>query len=210
MNGKDDNGLSPADAELWARITRGVRPLRESGEVAARPSSDRRETRARTGKDTRHPPPRAGQSSPRPAPSSSTGQPPQPRPHRAPPGGTLNRRERQRMARGKVEIEARMDLHGLGVEAAHTALRAFIIDSRRRGMRTVLVITGKGKAPFARHTLHGQDYWHAPERAGKLRQLLPRWLAEAGIAEHVAGWQPAHPRHGGGGAFYIRLRRARG
>jgi DNA-nicking Smr family endonuclease len=110
------------------------------------------------------------------------------------------------MLRGKVAIEARLDLHGHGAEEAHAKLRAFLVHARMRGLRTVLVITGKGKAPV-RHTLHGHDFWHAPERAGRLRALLPEWLAEAGIAEHVAGWTPAHPSQGGGGAFCIRLRR---
>ncbi|HFB97642.1 MAG TPA: hypothetical protein ENJ62_00730 [Bryobacterales bacterium] len=122
-------------------------------------------------------------------------------------GGTLDRRTRQRLMRGKVEIEARLDLHGHGVEQARRELAAFIVGCRLRGLRTVLVITGKGAAPFARHTLHGREHWHAPERKGRLRRLLPEWLSEPELVHHVAGFQPAHPRHGGGGAFYIRLRR---
>jgi len=122
----------------------------------------------------------------------------------------LDKRTRQRLVRGQIAIDARLDLHGYGVEEAHVRLRGFLTQARRQGLRTVLVITGKGgSSTLARHTLHGYEYHHAPERSGRLRQLLPQWLAEAGLAEHVAGWQPAHPRHGGGGAFYIRLRRQR-
>jgi len=122
-------------------------------------------------------------------------------------GGTLDRRTRQRLLRGQVTIEARIDLHGLGVQEARQRLRGFIVTSRQRGLRTVLVITGKGAAPYSRHTLHGHEHWHAPERQGILRRELPRWLSEPDMQIHVAGFQPAHPRHGGGGAFYVRLRR---
>ena len=111
------------------------------------------------------------------------------------------------MTRGQVEIEARIDLHGTGIERSHDRLLSFLVDSRARGLRLVLVITGKGASPFARHTLHGSDHYHAPERQGRLRRLAPEWFHEARFREHVAGFQPAHPRHGGGGAFYVKLRK---
>ncbi len=211
---KPPRGLSPRDAELWARIARTVKPLPGHERPATPPrgkslgkspgaSAPPREKPATTpggagGRKTPAP------SAPPERPSTAT---PPSRPRRPPPGGTLDRRTRQRMARGIVDIDARLDLHGFGVEEAHARLRAFIIGARAQGLRTVLVITGKGASPFSRHTLHGYDHWHAPERAGRLRRLLPEWLGEAGIAEHVAGFQPAHPKHGGGGAFYVRLRR---
>ena len=207
-------GLKPEDADLWARITRSIKPLAGRARLpeAERPqpaalSATQSAPGSRPAVKAKKTAPAALQ--PRRAPASRPPAAPQPAAHRPPPAGTLNRRERQRMARGKVQIEARLDLHGMGIEQAHAALRAFLIDARRQGRRTVLVITGKGASPHSRHTLHGHDFWHAPERAGKLRQLVPRWLGEAGLAEHVAGFQPAHPRHGGGGAFYIRLRRLR-
>ena len=46
----------------------------------------------------------------------------------------------------------------------------------------MLVITGKGASPFARHTLHGAEHFHAPERQGRLRRLLPEWLHERNSA----------------------------
>jgi DNA-nicking Smr family endonuclease len=69
------------------------------------------------------------------------------------------------------------------------------------------VITGKGASPFTQHTLHGADHYHAPERQGRLRRLAPEWFHEREFRQHIAGFQPAHPRHGGGGAFYVRLRK---
>ncbi len=106
-----------------------------------------------------------------------------------------------------MEPEARIDLHGENLENARFALLHFLSSRRMHGLRMVLVITGKGASPFARHTLHGLSHFHTPEREGKLRRELPRWLDEAQFRIHVVGFQPAHPRHGGGGAFYVRLRK---
>jgi DNA-nicking Smr family endonuclease len=124
-----------------------------------------------------------------------------------PPLASFDRRTAQRLGRGKMEPESRLDLHGTGLEDARFALLQFLATNRARGAKMVLVITGKGASPFARHTLHGQSHFHAPEREGKLRREVPRWLEEAQFRIHVVGFQPAHPRHGGGGAYYVKLRR---
>jgi DNA-nicking Smr family endonuclease len=124
-----------------------------------------------------------------------------------PPLTGLDRRTEQRMTRGKVEIDSRIDLHGTSVSEARERLRSFLDRVRREGGRTVLVITGKGASPFAGHTLHGREFFHAPERQGRLRRSVPEWLHEPEFRALVAGFQPAHPKHGGGGAFYVRLRR---
>jgi DNA-nicking Smr family endonuclease len=126
-----------------------------------------------------------------------------------PPLTGLDRRLSQRLARGQMEVEATLDLHGHTQERAHGALLDFLSRGRARGLRCVLVITGKGASPYARHTLHGADFYEVPERQGVLRSALPRWLNEADFRTHVSGFQPAHPKHGGGGAFYIWLRRKR-
>ena len=131
-----------------------------------------------------------------------------PPPRHDPPALTgLDRKSERRMTRGKVEIEGRIDLHGTGIERSRERLLNFLVTSRAHGLRLVLVITGKGASPFARHTLHGTDHYHAPERQGRLRRLAPDWFHEDVFREHIAGFQPAHPRHGGGGAFYVKLRK---
>jgi DNA-nicking Smr family endonuclease len=127
-----------------------------------------------------------------------------------PPLTGLDRRTEQRMMRGNIAIDGRIDLHGTSIAQAHDRLKAFLVGARSEKLRTVLVITGKGASPFAGHTLHSRDVYHAPEREGRLRRLVPEWLHEAEFRSLVAGFQPAHPKHGGGGAFYVRLRRARG
>ncbi len=121
----------------------------------------------------------------------------------------LDRRTTQRLTRGQVELDDRLDLHGTGVEMARVRLLAFLRSAQSAGLRTVLVITGKGDSPFSRHTLHGAGHFHAPERAGRLRRLVTEWFHEPEFRQVVAGFQPAHPKHGGGGAYYVRVRRIR-
>ena len=130
--------------------------------------------------------------------------------HKPPPQITgLDRRTTQRLTRGHVEIERRLDLHGTGVEMARIHLLGFLRDAQMMGARNVLIITGKGDSPYSRHTLHGADHFHAPERAGRLRRMVTEWFHEAEFRSVVAGFQPAHPKHGGGGAYYVRVRRIR-
>ena len=123
---------------------------------------------------------------------------------------TLERKTAQKLGRGKLEPESRIDLHGETLDTARHQLLHFLIKRRQRGERIVLVITGKGASPWARHTPHGLTHFHAPEREGKLRREVPLWFHEAQFRIHIVGFQPAHPRHGGGGAFYVKLRKTGG
>lgn len=130
-------------------------------------------------------------------------------PHDVPPPlAAMDRRTAQRLNRGQIEPEARIDLHGEGLETARIKLLHFLSGERHQGSRFVLVITGKGASPYARHTLHGTSHFHAPEREGRLRREVPLWLHEESFRLHAVGFQPAHPKHGGGGAFYVRLRKS--
>ncbi len=96
------------------------------------------------------------------------------------------------MVIGREAIGGRIDLHGLGHDAARAALTSFIADASARGLRGVLVITGKG-------TLGD----------GVLRRRTPEWLAEPSLRPMIAGISEAHRRHGGAGALYIALKRPR-
>lgn len=184
----------PPDYALWEDVARTVKPLHKA-------------------KAKKKPPPKAEPPAPAVKVKSKSAEPAKPlaRPpaHRQdpPPITGLDRRQERRMTRGQVEIEARIDLHGTGIERSHDRLLNFLVDSRAQGLRLVLVITGKGASPFARHTLHGSDTYHAPERQGRLRRLAPEWFHEPRFRQHIAGFQPAHPRHGGGGAYYVKLRK---
>lgn len=107
----------------------------------------------------------------------------------------------QRLKRGKLTPDARIDLHGMTLDRAHPALTRFIMGAHAKGHRLVLVITGKGAAP--------DPYDPAPRQRGVLRQQVPMWLQMAPLAAAVLQITPAHQRHGGAGAYYVYLRRAR-
>ena len=199
-----DGVLSAEDRALWERVTASVNPLKET---CAEPDDrngvppGRRDAGMAAAEST---PPRSDRTVPLQVPRTS-----QPIERAGLPSGGLDRRTERRLMRGLARVEARLDLHGSTREAAREDLLGFLVRSRQRGLRLVLVITGKGRTEFARHTLHGATHFETPERRSVLRNELPRWLGEAEFREHVIGFQPAHPRHGGGGAFYVRLRRHR-
>jgi DNA-nicking Smr family endonuclease len=91
-----------------------------------------------------------------------------------------------RLRSGRLEPEARIDLHGHSYEGAYRALVSFLIRAYGDGKRLVLVITGKG---------------------GVLRPQLPLWLNGPELQDVVIGMREAHAKHGGGGAFYVALHR---
>jgi DNA-nicking Smr family endonuclease len=108
----------------------------------------------------------------------------------------------KKVRRGKLDIDARIDLHGMRQIEAHAALAAVIARTRANNGRCILVVTGKG-APVD----PGEDY--ITPQPGVIRRRLPEWLNGAGIREHVSGFAPANPKDGGSGAFYVLLRAVR-
>ena len=114
----------------------------------------------------------------------------------------LDRRTSERLRKGQQPIEARLDLHGMKQTEAHAALQAFVSRAARSGKRCLLIITGKGSRDRAPESV-------MPAHTGVLRNLVPRWLNDPSLKGHVLAVQPATPRHGGGGALYVLLRRQR-
>lgn len=104
-----------------------------------------------------------------------------------------------RMRRGRLAPEARIDLHGMTVAEAHSALIGFIMRAHGSGLRLVLVITGKGKS--------GAD-GSMQSRGGVLRHQVPHWLHLAPLGPRVLQVAEAHISHGGAGALYVYLRRS--
>ena len=98
----------------------------------------------------------------------------------------------RKISQGRVEIEGRVDLHGLYRDEAYSLLLNFLQSARHRGLRHVLVITGKGLS-------HGSE--------GVLRQAVPHWLETAPFRQIVSSFDDAPRNHGGKGALYVRLRR---
>lgn len=119
-------------------------------------------------------------------------------------GGNIDKRTANRLRRGQMRIEGRLDLHGCTQADAHRAVNAFLVESQRMGRNCVLIITGKGS--LRAH----EDLGFMPHRdIGVLRRSLPRWLAESPAREMVLHLEPARLKHGGDGAFYVLLRRKR-
>jgi len=106
-----------------------------------------------------------------------------------------------KLTRGKLQPEARVDLHGMTLSEAHPFLQNFILGSAQLKRRLVLVITGKGKSK--------PDNGPIPERHGVLRHNVPIWMKQAPLSSVILEVTPAHHRHGGGGALYVYLRRNR-
>ena len=160
------------DADLFAATFRDVKPLRRS---KISPHVD-----------------------PAPAPEQRRAEPPKPpaepavRPSAPNPG--IDRSTAERLRKGRMDIDRRLDLHGLTEADAHGALDRFVRQAWRDGVRVLLVITGKGSI--------GRG-------GGVLRRNLPRWLASGEHAARVLKIETAQPRHGGNGAYYVLLRRRR-
>ena len=111
----------------------------------------------------------------------------------------MDAKTHKRMANGRMSPEARLDLHGMTLAQAQPELTRFILSSQSRGLRLVLVITGKGKAGGIDAPL--------PVRPGALRHHVPNWLSRAPLSPLVLQVRAAHYRHGGEGAYYVYLRR---
>lgn len=165
--------LSPSESRAWARVTRSVRPMHDVPEMIdiesalpARPVRKPVQTGAKR---------QAGAAAS----------------HMVRKAALETQESRaRRVRRGKVQIDARFDLHGLTQASAERHLQAFVQGQSLRGARCLLVITGKGR-----------------DGEGVLRRNFLHWLSTPAASTLVSNWAPAHPRHGGGGAFYLFLRR---
>lgn len=115
----------------------------------------------------------------------------------------MDRKLHKTMMRGKLEPEGRIDLHGMTTAQAHQALIGFIFSAHARGLRLVLVITGKGRTK-ARDTVAPM-----PVRAGVLKHEVPMWLRSAPMSSMVLELRESHRSHGGTGAYYVYLRKRR-
>lgn len=101
----------------------------------------------------------------------------------------------EKLRRGKIKIDQKIDLHGLTQSEAYETLVKTITAAGQRNKKCLLVITGKG-----RKTCDGE-----PE--GILRERVPKWLVTPPLAPLVLMFQEASIKHGGSGAFYVLLRR---
>jgi DNA-nicking Smr family endonuclease len=176
--------LSEEERALWESVAKQVKPLRKRHRLL-KPSMAPVEPAS-------HAAPR-GAAPAKPAAPVRIVVPPKPSP---PPLAPIGRRERSHLSRGRKEIDARLDLHGMTQMRAHRALFGFLQRAHHDGLTFVLVITGKGKMG-------------AESERGVLRRQVPQWLGLPEFRALVVGFEEAHIGHGGEGALYVRVRRAR-
>ena len=195
MSKRDPRRL-PHDFHLWTAVASTVDPLRRKGllKFATTPLPLPVEEPA---------PATAAKSPPRRQPARTPFLPPYqaPSPASIRPDKAVDPAIRKKVGRGRIEIDGRIDLHGMTQDEARGALYRFIHARFSRGDRTVLVITGKGLKTDS-------DYVAAMTERGVLRTMLPLWLNEPSLSPMVSGWSVAARGHGGEGAWYVRLRRA--
>ncbi|HLO77081.1 MAG TPA: Smr/MutS family protein [Magnetospirillum sp.] len=175
--------LSPDEVRVWRAVASSVTPL------PGRQLEDEADDDVRPEPE---PPPAPVAPSPAPRPAA----PPVVRvlpslSHGATPG--LDKRSAERMKKGEMEIDGRLDLHGMTQDMAHGALTAFVTRAYDSGRRCLLVITGKGNR----------------QGTGVLRSNVPRWLNQSPCRERILGFSHARPQHGGEGALYVLIKRRR-
>jgi DNA-nicking Smr family endonuclease len=175
--------LTEEEERLWAVVARSIKPLRAVKRTPPIVAPK--------------PPPQAA----RPVRKATADHPPAAAAVYHPPASAIAiaRREKQQLARGKTELGGRIDLHGMTQAQAHDALLHFLRRYQAEGAKFVLVITGKGSAGAV-----------ARGERGVLRRQVPLWLGLPEFRACVLGFDAAHVGHGGEGALYVRLRRARG
>jgi DNA-nicking Smr family endonuclease len=181
--------LSEEERALWTGVVRSIKPLHPRRPFAESPKPNQ------PVEDSGKHPAKTKKSAPAGA-RAPMARGPEPE-TKTPPLAPLGRRLKQRVARGREPIEARLDLHGFTQAEAHAALLRFLRRAQTDGVRMALIVTGKGTRKAAE--MH--------ER-GVLKRQVPLWLSLPEFRALVVGYEDAHVAHGGTGALYVRLRRA--
>jgi DNA-nicking Smr family endonuclease len=113
----------------------------------------------------------------------------------------IDRKNARRFKQGKMNIDARIDLHGMTQTQAHQALHDFILHNYHEQNRNLLIVTGKGNSNPRKH-------WNDP-KSGILKEMVPKWLNESDIRPIILSFSYATQRDGGQGALYVLLKRKR-
>ena len=183
MSRKDDKETQTGEA-AWQRVTAQTRPLSPSQRnrqiKSAAPEKPPKKAK-KAANAAASSPPQASKATPKMRGDAKAKPPPRP---------ALAPKTRRRLSRGRTDIEATLDMHGMTLVEAQAALIGFVAHHRARGHKYVLVITGKGA--------RGE---------GRLRAALPDWLATPPLAAQIAEYEAAGVAHGGSGAFYLALRK---
>lgn len=182
--------VTPDELDLWRHVAQTVHPIKSR----RRPAPTKEPAPSA-------PPAKAAKPATPAAPPAKPQPPARAKPHELTHGLShgIDRRQAERFRKGKLAIEGKIDLHGRTQRDAHDDLLAFLRRAHAAGKRNVLVVTGKGMTASQRKSTG----------TGILRQAVPRWLNEPAFRPLVLAFDHAEPRHGGEGALYVLLKRAR-
>lgn len=176
MKSRAESGLKEEDRVLWSLVARTAKPLKGTVAVAVvDPTPEPRTMPLESSKI-----------------AAATPTTQKPKSLRV--SHVLDEPTLDKLSKGRLPIEGRVDLHGMTQDEAYTLLFSFLQRAHAGGVRYVLVITGKGNSS-------GGD--------GVLRRAVPAWLSTPAFRMLVSSHDHAARQHGGSGALYIRLRRAR-
>ena len=167
--------MSDEDRILWSAVAETVAPLKPRRPVAKEAPPEPAAA-----------PPAAKPRAAAPAYAAPPQKPPAP-------AGQIDRQTTEKLAKGRLPLEARIDLHGMRQDEAHALLLSFVSRAHQRGVRYVLVITGKG-----------------PGGDGVLRRSAPQWLKTPPFRAYVSGLDQAARGHGCEGALYVRIKKPKG
>ena len=196
MPPRKPRNIRPDELELWHKVVQHTEPMHPDRPAPDQGKAPLKKSPARPAQ----PHFRLGETAP-----------PRPAPHNLAPSIDdhirlhplqMDRKRFGQMKKGRLLPEARVDLHGLTQAQAHPRLLRFILEAVADECRLVLVITGKGKVRHQNGPI--------PDRHGVLRHQVPHWLNSIPLKPHVLQITEAHVKHGGAGAYYVYLRRARG
>ena len=201
--GPDLDALSSEERLLWRHVARSIEPIKRKSRVRRTgtnepeaddvPSPHRRPARTDAAASAR------AKSLPHKTPQQKAAT------SSSPPLADFDPRKAKKLGTGRADVDARLDLHGLRQDEALGRLRRFLQDCHARGLKTVLVITGKGRETDDPTTPFVDTLDRHPR--GVLRRNVPRWLDEPELRAVVVSYTTAAQKHGGDGAFYVQLRR---
>lgn len=172
-----DEHLAGEDRVLWSLVARSTKPLRPADTIAPEPKDPPR------GKAGVEGVAKGSTSAPSPEPKA-------PKPLYV--AQRLDQPTLDKLSKGRLPIEGRVDLHGMTQDEAYALLLSFLGRAHAQGIRYVLVITGKGSSS---------------KGEGVLRRAVPAWLTTPPFRLLVSSHDAAARHHGGGGAIYVRLRK---
>ncbi len=177
--------MSPDDEDdVWRAAMQDVKPLKRPAAKQARTGVPKPKKLAVTVRETIHVQPKTAKDARK--------------------GAGLDRNTDDKLRRGKMVIEGRIDLHGFRQKEAEQVVTGGLVKYYNQGKRCVLVITGQGTEKSKENDA---IWWET--KPGLLRRMLPQWLKQQPLSDIVLQIHPAKQKDGGAGAFYVLLRRKR-